>query len=645
MMMLSKLLFRLESAVVLIPDLMLLMTVVGVWCALGWRWRRGRRQDHVTRPRWTRRRLAAMIRSRPWETVGGIVVLLTLAATCMVVMAPRYWTIAIAPLVILFGRALVSTGWPKPVILGLLVVLVGFNIANRHGALYADMENGIATQTESAYKFRERSHEFIPYLNSDVEAMRLLDEQSKGIPVITASPYALFLSFPELGYVTRPGAGAVVGIDGGLPPHFVDVEEWLRAPKSDDPIFVRGRFLSRAAPYPPFEEKDHSILDDHLPDRLMIFQKRFEQWPTAPRDQWYSQSGWMGETLAEKADLRARTLTWTGRAARALAELGDGVNLEPGSADLHFVYGQWLLLTGQLEAAVVQLQQCLAIDPHRQGASYALGMALRGTGQFQEAAAAFQSALRADATDARSASELGRLLLAAGKPNEALEHLQLAVKLGHQDRDTCQALGQTFAKLNRFQDAVPWFEIAARIEPNSVDAVGAHAVALVQSGDLARAIPVVRRAIEIQPDNADLHVYLATLLTRVGMRPEAVEALREALALAPNHPLAKNNLAWELAVSPDETLRRGEESLTLARQLAEESQRQEPAYLDTLAAALARTGRFEEAVSVADEAIARSRERQQPKAVEALAARKRMYLRRIPYTDPFIKTEPLDGKQ
>ena len=89
---------------------------------------------------------------------------------------------------------------------------------------------------------------------------------------------------------------------------------------------------------------------------------------------------------------------------------------------------------------------------------------------------------------------------------------------------------------------------------------------------------------------------------------------------------ALNNLAWIEATSADASEERKSEAMTLATRAADLTQRQRPEILVTLAAALAANGRFEEAVSVCDEALAKpSAERNKPIA-ESLRKHREEYI-------------------
>lgn len=91
------------------------------------------------------------------------------------------------------------------------------------------------------------------------------------------------------------------------------------------------------------------------------------------------------------------------------------------------------------------------------------------------------------------------------------------------------------------------------------------------------------------------------------LRDGGLEGHREAgewfaRAAAQDSPQALNDYAWLLATSSHERLRNGQQALTLAMQAV--SRNRSPAYLDTLAAAYAETGKFERAVQTQQEALA-----------------------------------------
>jgi TPR repeat protein len=68
-------------------------------------------------------------------------------------------------------------------------------------------------------------------------------------------------------------------------------------------------------------------------------------------------------------------------------------------------------------------------------------------------------------------------------------------------------------------------------------------------------------------------------------------------------PWARNDIAWFLAVCPDESFHDGETAVGFARDALEKMPEQDYQVVDTLAAALARSGQFGEAVQIQSKAI------------------------------------------
>ena len=89
----------------------------------------------------------------------------------------------------------------------------------------------------------------------------------------------------------------------------------------------------------------------------------------------------------------------------------------------------------------------------------------------------------------------------------------------------------------------------------------------------------------------------------VSEREKIVRSLaqqREALRLRPNDLALLNNTAWTLATSPNASVRNGVEAVALAERAAKLSAGNDPAVLDTLAAAYAEARRFAEAAATAE---------------------------------------------
>ena len=94
---------------------------------------------------------------------------------------------------------------------------------------------------------------------------------------------------------------------------------------------------------------------------------------------------------------------------------------------------------------------------------------------------------------------------------------------------------------------------------------------------------------------------------------------------------ATNNLAWILATSPNPVLRDPEQAVRLLEAVRREEETL-PELLDTLAAAYAAAGRFEDAVRSADQALALAHHQRELAA--AIRERQTLYRSGRPYVEP-----------
>jgi spermidine synthase len=172
------------------------------------------------------------------------------------------------------------------------------------------------------------------------------------------------------------------------------------------------------------------------------------------------------------------------------------------------------------------------------------------------------------------------------------------------------------------EGAVAGFERALHIQPDQRDVRGDLAVALVQLGRVEEGLRRIDSLIEDGEASAGVYAFLADRSFAQGRPDEAARYYRETLRRDPIHAAATNNLAWLLATSRDPSVRDPEEAVAHAERGAIRAGRN-PRVLDTLAAAYAAAGRYDDAVRTALDARAKVRD-DSPTAVE-LESRLELY--------------------
>jgi tetratricopeptide (TPR) repeat protein len=180
-------------------------------------------------------------------------------------------------------------------------------------------------------------------------------------------------------------------------------------------------------------------------------------------------------------------------------------------------------------------------------------------------------------------------------------------------------------------EAFEHWERALNIKPGLVEAHYDFGVALAQAGRFDEAIRHYEEALQLRPDFADVHYRMALALKRQGNFEAAITHHRKALEHEPQAVPALNALAWMLATCPEASLRNGNEAVELAKQAAQVSGGKHPQILDTLAAAYAESGQFDNAVETTRRALNLLVGQNNQPLADAIEGRLKLYQTRTAY--------------
>jgi tetratricopeptide (TPR) repeat protein len=147
-----------------------------------------------------------------------------------------------------------------------------------------------------------------------------------------------------------------------------------------------------------------------------------------------------------------------------------------------------------------------------------------------------------------------------------------------------------------WRDSISLNRHALKCDSNNAQAHNNLARALAGSGRLEEAIPFFARYAELLPYAAKAHYQLGLAYQNHGDISGAIREYRICIRLDGGYVQGLNNLAWIRATAQDWTLRNPEEAIALASRALELSKTPTPAILDTLSAACARAGLYEDAI-------------------------------------------------
>ncbi len=195
-------------------------------------------------------------------------------------------------------------------------------------------------------------------------------------------------------------------------------------------------------------------------------------------------------------------------------------------------------------------------------------------------------------------------------------------------------LGSVLSKEDRKAEAIDTFRRVLELDPDDADAQGNLGDLYARAGDHDAALRHNLVALEHQPRKVDVRIAIQQEWVRRGRYSAAVDLLREGLKLTPGQLVMSNNLAWLLATCPDPDVRNGAEAIRLASNVVDVTGRSDPSTLDTLAAALAEAGRYDEAVATARRAVELAAAAGQSAAADTIRARLSLYEQHKPCREP-----------
>lgn len=238
-------------------------------------------------------------------------------------------------------------------------------------------------------------------------------------------------------------------------------------------------------------------------------------------------------------------------------------------------------------------REALRVKPDLAQARDSVALLLMQRGKLAEAAEEFKKAI---ATNPKGGSvgynNLAGLLLNLDRVDEAIEAYRSAVKYSPTNPTFPNNLGRALMRANRFAEAEQAFMEAQKLAKEAGDDVG-QAEAVSNLGDMA---------------------------ARLGLYERALQCQRDAMKFRPGWPEYMRRVAWVRATSPP-PFREPSEAVGLATIANNRTGNGVPDFLDTLAAAQAAAGQYDEAVKNARKALGLAEKFGQPRLASELPTR------------------------
>ena len=286
---------------------------------------------------------------------------------------------------------------------------------------------------------------------------------------------------------------------------------------------------------------------------------------------------------------------------------------------------------GRYDEAADAYRRLIASDPKPAQPHLALADVLAQAGRDDEAEREFATLLEREPDDAQALESYMRFLVSRDQGAKAEEIMRAAVERNGESAQLHFLLGGLLADLGRNDAAREQLEICLKLAPGQPAALWTLGLIAERAGDHDQALKQWQAALESAPDFAQAHVSLAQAAMSEKKYDLALQHLRAGFKATPDSAALANALAWLLATCPNDSVRDGEEAVKLAEAACLVTQNRTHAYLDTLAAAYAEKGRFDDAVRTVGKAIETAKAAGDDTA--AYEARLKLYEQKKPYRE------------
>jgi len=295
---------------------------------------------------------------------------------------------------------------------------------------------------------------------------------------------------------------------------------------------------------------------------------------------------------------------------------------------------------GNFDRAIQLNDELLAMEISTAAASNVVmsrGNAWRGKNDWENALHDYDEAIILNPKNGGAYVNRANVLSHTGDHEGALKDLDEAIRQNPNQWEAYFNRAGDFRELGELDPALADLEKVMRLNPTFVGAYTNRGAIYLRKGELDRAIADFRHAAKM-----DVHLVAAyqgevLALLRKNKRVDAAQYIGRIAQLDRIQvPDVLNSVAWFLATSPDSNMRDGKGAIKAAQKACELSKWKDWRDIDTLAAAHAEAGEFDQAIDYENQALALATD--QPDLVRKAKERLQLYQQHRPYREALAGT-------
>jgi len=270
-------------------------------------------------------------------------------------------------------------------------------------------------------------------------------------------------------------------------------------------------------------------------------------------------------------------------------------------------------------------EHTLKVTENNTIAENSMGCILYNEGNYIEAEKHLRNAVKICPPYYDAQSNLGKVLLAQDKLDEAIDCFKKLLPAKNILEDLHYNLAMALSRQKKYDEAIQHLAAVIEINPKYLDAREKMGTLMLASGKIDESIRYFNEALDTSANKGNIYAGLGMAYIRAGKKDLAIENLTKAVELKSEDAIILNGLSWLLATQAEVNEAEANRAIEYAMRACEKTGYKNAAFMDTLAAAYAAGGIFDEAVITAKKAIDTARATGQEALVEKVQERLKLY--------------------